>query len=39
VKMKIFGAQIRYLRGGSLWMDTLIATRGGVRLVRLQLTA
>lgn len=38
VKSTIFGAQIQYLASGSRWLETLIATRTGVRLVRLQLT-
>lgn len=38
VKSTIFGAQIHYSAGGCRWLETLIATINGVRLVRLQLT-
>lgn len=39
VNNEVFGAQVEFSRGGHRWLDTLISTRSGVRLVRLQLTA
>ncbi len=38
VERRVFGAQFRYEHGGAIWLDTLIATTGGVRLVRLDAT-
>ena len=39
VKNEAFGAQVEFSQGGHRWLDTLISTHHGVRLVRLQLTA
>jgi hypothetical protein len=39
VSHEVFGAQVEFSGGGHRWLDTLISTRSGVRLVRLQLTA
>lgn len=32
---RVFGVQLRYRFAGTEWWDTLIATRAGVRLVRI----
>jgi hypothetical protein len=37
VQRRVFGAQIRYLLEGQVWLDTLIATPEGLRLVRVEL--
>ena len=39
VEQRAFGGQVAYGRAGHQWLDTLIATQRGVRLVRLQLSA
>ncbi len=37
VQRRVFGAQVRYEFDGSTWLDTLLATPTGVRLVRVEL--
>jgi hypothetical protein len=37
VERRIFGAQLRYEFEGALWLDTLLTTPSGVRLVRVEL--
>ncbi len=36
LERRVFGAQLRYEHAGLVWLDTLIATTGGVRLVRFE---
>lgn len=36
VERKVFGAQLRYEYKGAVWLDTLIPTQDGVRLVRIE---
>lgn len=37
LRKEIFGAQVQYSYGSSRWLDTLVVTREGIRLVRVQL--
>lgn len=39
VENRAFGGQVAYTHFGQRWLDTLIASRAGVRLVRLQLSS
>ncbi|HSC88178.1 MAG TPA: hypothetical protein VLC09_12935 [Polyangiaceae bacterium] len=36
VERRVFGAQLRYELHGMVWLDTLVAAPGGMRLVRLE---
>jgi len=36
LERRVFGAQLKYEHAGLVWLDTLIATTGGVRLVRFE---
>jgi hypothetical protein len=37
LRKEIFGAQVQYSYGPARWLDTLVVTREGIRLVRVQL--
>lgn len=37
VQRRVYGAQVRYEINGAAWLDTLIATPQGLRLVRVEL--
>jgi hypothetical protein len=39
VENRVFGGQVEYIYSGHRWLDTLIASRAGVRLVHLQLSS
>lgn len=39
VENRAFGGQVEYTYFGKRWLDTMIASRAGVRLVRLQLSS
>lgn len=39
VENRVFGGQVEYTYWGQRWLDTLIASRAGVRLVHLQLSS
>ena len=38
LRKEVFGAQVQYSYQATRWLDTLVVTRDGIRLVRMQLT-